>query len=58
MECRTLEDMKLDIEERKRLLSQLDRANPLYPVMYSVLVERVEKYEIMRKNYEDRRKDG
>lgn len=41
--------MRTDIEERQRLLSTLCKEHPLYSIMQSSLLERQEKYEIMRR---------
>ena len=44
-----LRELKSDIEEREKLLQDLDKSNPLYPIMYSSLLERKEKYDILQK---------
>lgn len=46
-----LDQMKLDIEEREKLLENISMTNPLYHIIYHTLLERKEKYEIIRRNY-------
>lgn len=45
-----LDQMKLDIEERERLLKVINIQNPLYHVMYNSLVEKKEEYRKLELN--------
>lgn len=50
-----LEQVQADIREREELLTKLDINNPLYHLIYDKLIERREKYDLMKRNTPEER---
>ena len=46
----TLEELSQEVQERVKLLGELDKGNPLYPIMELELLKYQERYELMRRS--------